>query len=359
MTLVWEEQHNGHVSAISGYPHLAWSISLHRLLRRTPWRRGESGPATAYGILHHQMPEKSSVHAGNVSISFLGNAQNGGSHGFCRGGRQQQKRHYQSRKDTLVLQEVVNRVPIRMPDGDIRSLRATPPGVMNNFLVAQKNHAAACLLDPKTEIANIFNREKVFRIVAADLLEKAAPNQQTRSGYEQDVLGRIGREPIVEKAGEAIGQDTPGKNVPQAPTAAKADVRMSISVYFLGPDNSNIRISIKKFHHPLQAVIPEKSIRIQHQQIFTLALSHRSVVSSSQTDVLRIQNCMHILKTRSVFGDHLRRIVGRRVIDKEDFYRHGLFQQTLHAVRYLLARTVGDHDYRNPGLRCIRRFRRV
>ena len=79
--------------------------------------------------------------------------------------------------DSFVLQEVIHRSSVSMPDGDIWHVYTASCSEMENFRIRQKNDAAARLPSSNTEVNAIFDRQEVLRIVAADLLENAPANQ--------------------------------------------------------------------------------------------------------------------------------------------------------------------------------------
>src|ERR1700685_1997553 len=137
--------------------------------------------------------------------------------------------------------------------------------------------------------------------------------------------------------------------MPDTPAAAKADVRTPIGIHVLGADDPYIQVTVQKLPHTLEAIAPERGVGIQHQQVFSPALSHGDVVPRSQADIFRIQNSVDIFVTRRVVGDDLRGVIERRIIDQENLDWYGLIQKALDAVRYFRAGAVGDDNHRHSG----------
>jgi len=77
---------------------------------------------------------------------------------------------------SFVFQEVVHRTAVSVPDRDVWRLYATSTGQVDNFRIRQENHTMASLLSSNTKVADVFDRQEVFGVIAADLLENPAPN---------------------------------------------------------------------------------------------------------------------------------------------------------------------------------------
>ena len=69
-----------------------------------------------------------------------------------------------------MFQEMINRSTVSVPDDDIRRLHSASSGEMENFGLRQENDAAAAPLGTNAKVANVFDCQEIFRIVAADPL---------------------------------------------------------------------------------------------------------------------------------------------------------------------------------------------
>src|ERR1700676_5108157 len=156
---------------------------------------------------------------------------------------------------------------------------------MDHFLICQENDPAAALFDPETQIANVLDGEEKFRVVASDLLENIPPNQQARTRHEQDILSPIGGKPILKQAWKEIWQNSPHQDLPNPPVPFEAHVGFPVFVQVLRPDDAHVSVSVQKFNHLLEALVPKHGIGIQNKKVFPATFAYGGIVTCCQADI--------------------------------------------------------------------------
>ena len=86
-----------------------------------------------------------------------------------------------------MLQEVIHRSPVPLPDSNIGRLNTAPPSEVDNLCIRQEDYAGARLSSPDTEITSIFSREKKLGIITAYLFKDILADQKASTRYEQQI----------------------------------------------------------------------------------------------------------------------------------------------------------------------------